>query len=138
MGDMGECTDQRPSFLRATVKLRDADEDLLNCCGVTQRQREEDAIQKVNNRIFFMGITKYGYQKPIREAINPKFRDKYEGRPSLEQFLPKPNATDIDERLAENFHNIDIYSGLVDGRNYGRFSRLSRQKLRHARNPKGF
>jgi hypothetical protein len=105
---------------------------------VTQGEREADAMQKVNNRIFFMGITKLGYQKPIREAINPGLRDKYEGRPSLEQFLPNPNAKDVDyARLAEKFHNIDVYTGLVDGKNYGRVSRLLRQKIKHARNPHG-
>lgn len=107
-------------------------------CGVSRKEREADAEAKVNNRIFFMGITKYGYQKPIREGVNPSCRDEYEGRPKLEQFLPNPNATDIDYgQLAENFRNIDVYSGLVDGRSYGRVNRLVRQKQRHARNPNG-
>jgi len=112
--------------------------NLGGSCGIGPNDREEDALAKVNNRIFFMGITKYGYQKPIRESVNPAYRDKFTGRPQLEQFLPDPNATDVDYgRLAENFRNIDVYSGLVDGKNYGRFNRLYHQKHRHARNPNG-
>jgi hypothetical protein len=107
-------------------------------CAVTRQEREADALARVDNRVFFMGITKYGYQKPIREAVNPAFRDKYEGRPELEQFLPDPKAKDVDYgRLAEKFRSIDVYSGLVDGRNYGRVNRLYHQKIRHTRHPHG-
>ncbi len=92
----------------------------------------------MDNRIFFMGITAHGYQQPIREAINPRYCDKFNGRPQIEQFLPKAGDDDVDYgRLAEDFRNIDIYSGLVDGRNYGRYDRLHHQKIRHTRNPLG-
>jgi len=112
-----------------------------NYCGRTNAERVEDARARLDNRVYFLGITAHGYQKPIREAMNPSrcYRDKYEGGPVLEDFIP--NTTDTSEvdyaHMAENFRSIDVYSGLVDGKNYGRFNRLYRHKLRHTRNPHG-
>jgi len=115
-----------------------------NYCGVTKQEIAKEADGHLNNRLFFMGHTLHGYQQPIREYVNPSCRDANFGRPKLEQFLPptkNPNADDEEQidygRLAENFRNIDVYSGLVDGTHYGRFNRLYYQKKRHMRNPFG-
>jgi len=111
-------------------------------CKVYYEDRLADAMSRVDNRQFFFGLTSLGYQKHFREAVNPACRDHYSGSPELTEFLPtamKVSANgDIDYgQLAEKFHPIDLYSGLVDGRNYGRVNRLRQQKMRHARNPNG-
>lgn len=54
----------------------------------------------------------------------------------MKDFLPKPGDTDY-SALAERFHFLDIYSGLVNGVNYGKFHRLYAHKRRHARSPYG-
>ena len=109
-----------------------------NYCNRTQKERVDEARARMDNRLFFMGLTAHGYQQPIREAINPRYRDKYIGKPELENFLPKKGDENVDyAQLAEDFRSIDVYSGLVDGRNYGRWNRLHHHKLRHTRNPLG-
>jgi hypothetical protein len=109
-----------------------------NICSRTQKQRDDEANARLNNRIYFNGITLHGYQQPIREAINPRYRDENVGKPKLTDFQPPKGAENVNhEKLAENFRSIDVYSGLVDGRHYGRFNRLKYQKRRHTRNTYG-
>jgi len=121
---------------------------LLSClgllppkCGYGKDEMVKDAEDHLNTRLYFLGHTLHGYQKPIKEAINPSFRDANFGRPELKQFLPPANPGEDENidygKLAENFRNIDVYSGLVDGLNYGRYNRLCYQKLRNTRNPAG-
>jgi len=143
----GKCIEIRPQTpLRHFCCPKRVEEEEKRCgciscrvpCGVTEEVLEKAAQDKVNNRIFFMGLTDLGYQKPIRESVNPRFIDKYQGRPQMDQFVPKKGDTNIDYRkLAEDFRNIDIYTGLVDGKHYGRFERLYYQKRRHTRSPYG-
>jgi len=58
------------------------------------------------------------------------------GKPALSSFLPTPGDLDYGKQ-AEKFHFLDIYSGLVDGVNYGKVHRLVAHKRRHARSPFG-
>jgi len=114
---------------------------LGNYCGRTEEKRLEEAHRRMSNRVFNLGITAHGYQEPILEAINPnpKYRDPNIGKPQISSYLPSPveNVTIDYEKVAENFRSIDVYSGLVDGKHYGRFNRLRQHKIRHTRNPNG-
>ncbi|ODM93949.1 hypothetical protein Ocin01_12732 [Orchesella cincta] len=103
-----------------------------NPCQISELQLEADADIRANSSVYFMGTTKHGYQRPIMEAINPSCKDPVVGKPALKEFLPKPGDLDY-ARQAERFHFIDIYSGLVNGVNYGKFQRLYGHKRRHAR-----
>lgn len=118
-----KCTD--PSFC-----------DLFkNPCKISALDLEEDAERRVNCPAYFNGFTKLGYQTPIREAVNPGCRDPISGKPQVGDFLPKP---DIDStKASERYHPIDVYAGVVNGINYGRFHRLIGHKLKHARSPYG-
>lgn len=111
-----------------------------NYCGRTEEEKIDEARRRMENRLYFMGITAHGYQEPILEGINPdpKYRDANTGKPVISTFLPDPNEENVDfDRVAETYRTIDVYSGLVDGRNYGKFNRLRQHKIRHTRNPNG-
>ncbi len=107
-----------------------------NPCNITEQQLQEDTRVRVENRTYFNGITRHGYQYPVREATNPGCRDPIVGKPALKDFLPKPDETDY-AKNSERFHFLDIYSGLVNGINYGKVHRLVAHKKRHARSPYG-
>jgi len=107
---------------------------LKNPCNVSEKALEEFTDRRVNTRLYFNGITKHGYQWPVMEAINPGCRDPIVGKPQLKDFLPKPDDLDYG-KLAERFRFLDVYSGLVDGINYGKVHRLVTHKRRHARSP---
>lgn len=98
-----------------------------NPCNITEQQLQDDTNVRVENRTYFNGITRHGYQYPVREATNPGCRDPIVGKPALKDFLPKPDETDHGKN-AERFHFLDIYSGLVNGINYGKVHRLGTQK----------